>query len=106
MPADGYLNFNTRIDTDGFQKGIKNVEGSARGFEKTLGKLGSKLKVALSVAAVAAFGKKAIKSAAQVKALESQFSQTFGEMSNAAKKSAIIDANERIYNVLMKLYTA
>lgn len=28
------------------------------------------------------------------------------EMSKAAKKSAIIDANERIYNQLMKLYTA
>lgn len=85
MPADGYLNFNTKVDTDGFEKGIKNVESSAKGFGTTLDKLGGKIKAAFSVAAVAVFGKAAIESAAEVKAAGSQFSQTFGNMADKAE---------------------
>ncbi len=84
MPADGYLNFNTRVDTDGFKKGVKDVESSTKGFGSALDNIGRKIKTAFTVTAIAAFGKAVIESAADVKAADSQFSQTFGNMADDA----------------------
>ncbi|MBQ8552306.1 MAG: hypothetical protein IJ428_05795 [Clostridia bacterium] len=85
MPADGYLNFNTKIDTDGFKKGVKDVEASTKSFGGTLDKLSGKIAAVFSVAAVAAFGKATIESAARVKAAGSQFTQTFNDMADEAQ---------------------
>ncbi len=85
MPADGYLNFNTKIDTDGFSDGMKDVEHHAKSFGSALDGLGKKIKTAFNIAAIAAFGKALIDASADVKAAGSQFEQTFGEMQDAAE---------------------
>lgn len=78
MAADGYLNFDTKINQKGFQSGVKQL---GKGLDSIKGKL-------LSVAAafgVAFSGKQMIQAAASMKAAESQFEQTFGEMQNSAQ---------------------
>ena len=85
MPADGYLNFDTKIDTDGFDDGLKDVNRHVKGFGSALGGLGKTIKTAFNTAMIAAFGKAVIDSAADVKAAGAQFEQTFGEMQDAAK---------------------
>lgn len=85
MPADGYLNFDTKIDTDGFDDGLKDVNRHVKGFSSALGGLGRTIKTAFNTAVIAAFGKAVIDSAADVKAAGAQFEQTFGEMQDAAK---------------------
>lgn len=85
MPADGYLNFDTKIDTDGFDDGLKDVNRHVKGFSSALGGLGKTIKTAFNTAMIAAFGKAVIDSAADVKAAGAQFEQTFGEMQDAAK---------------------
>lgn len=87
MPADGYLNFDTQIDTDGFAAGVKNVERQAASFGRSMDNLGSKIKAAFNIAAVVAFTKAAIESAADVKAAGAQFDQTFGELGDAAESA-------------------
>lgn len=85
MPADGYLNFDTKIDTDGFDDGLKDVNRHVKGFSSALGGLGRTIKTAFNTAVIAAFGKAVIDSAADVKAAGAQFEQTFGEMQDAAE---------------------
>lgn len=85
MPADGYLNFDTKIDTDGFDDGLKDVNRHVKGFSSALGGLGNTIKTAFNTAVIAAFGKAVIDSAADVKAAGAQFEQTFGEMQDAAE---------------------
>ena len=85
MPVDGYLNFDTKIDTDGFSDGLKDVDKHVKTFSSSLDGLGKKIKAALDLAAVAAFGKALIDAAADVKAAGSQFEETFGEMQGAAE---------------------
>ena len=85
MPADGYLNFDTKIDTDGFDDGLKDVNRHVMGFSSALGGLGRTIKTAFNTAVIAAFGKAVIDSAADVKAAGAQFEQTFGEMQDAAE---------------------
>lgn len=85
MPADGYLNFDTKIDTDGFDDGLKDVNRHVKGFSSALGGLGRTIKTAFNTAVIAAFGKAVIDSAADVKAAGTQFEQTFGEMQDAAE---------------------
>lgn len=85
MPVDGYLNFNTKIDTGGFEAGTKAVESSAKRAESVFSKLGKTIAAAFSVAAITAFGKKVVEAAAEVKAAGAQFEQTFGDMQDAAE---------------------
>lgn len=85
MPVDGYLNFDTKIDTDGFKGGVKDVESHVKGFGSALDGLEKKIKTAFSVAAITAFGKALIDASADVKAAGSQFEQTFGDMQDAAE---------------------
>lgn len=85
MPADGYLNFDTKIDTDGFDDGLKDVNRHVKGFSSALGGLGRTIKTAFNTAMIAAFGKAVIDSAADVKAAGAQFEQTFGEMQDVAE---------------------
>lgn len=84
MAVDGSLNFDTKIDSKGFDKGIKNINSSVSQLSGKLGALKTKIAAAFSVAAIVAFGKKALKTAASVNAANSAMSQTFGELEGAA----------------------
>lgn len=59
--ADGYLTFDTKLNTSGFQKGIGSISGM-------FGKLGAIAAAALSVAAVTNFGKASVQAASQMEA--------------------------------------
>lgn len=61
--VDGYLNFDTRIDTKGFEKGLGNVQNGLKSIKSILGQLSTAALAAFSVKAVVDFGKKAVESA-------------------------------------------
>lgn len=61
--ADGYLTFDTKLNTSGFQKGIGSISSM-------FGKLGAVAAAALSVAAITNFGKASVQAATQ---MESKF---------------------------------
>ena len=70
MAVDGRLNFDTKIDTKGFGRGIGSLKDQMNGLIGLAGKLAAALGAAFSV-------KQVIESAAEVKAAEAQFEQTF-----------------------------
>jgi len=59
--ADGYLTFDTKLNTSGFQKGIGSISSM-------FGKLGAIAAAALSVAAITNFGKASVQAASQMEA--------------------------------------
>ena len=85
MAVDGSLNFDTKIDSKGFDKGVKNINSSVSKLSSGLGALKTKIVAAFSTAAIVAFGKKALETAASVNAANSTMSQTFGEFESAAR---------------------
>ena len=94
MAVDGSLNFDTKIDSKGFDKGVKNINSSVSQLSGKLGALKTKIAAAFSVAAIVAFGKKALETAASVNAANSAMSQTFGEFEGAASAAISRVANE------------
>lgn len=94
MAVDGSLNFDTKIDSKGFDKGVKNINSSVSQLSGKLGTLKTKIAAAFSVAAIVAFGKKALETAASVNAATSAMSQTFGELEGAASAAISRVANE------------
>lgn len=94
MAVDGSLNFDTKIDSKGFDKGIKNINSSVSQLSGKLGALKTKIAAAFSVAAIVAFGKKALETAASVNAANSAMSQTFGELEGAASAAISRVADE------------
>jgi len=59
--ADGYLTFDTKLNTSGFQKGIGSISSM-------FGKLGAIAAAALSFAAITNFGKASVQAASQMEA--------------------------------------
>lgn len=94
MAVDGSLNFDTKIDSKGFDKGVKNINSSVSQLSGKLGTLKTKIAAAFSVAAIVAFGKKALETAASVNAANSAMSQTFGELEEAASAAITRVADE------------
>ena len=94
MAVDGSLNFDTKIDSKGFDKGVKNINSSVSQLSGKLGALKTKIAAAFSVAAIVAFSKKALETAASVNAANSAMSQTFGELEGAASAAITRVADE------------
>lgn len=59
--ADGYLNFDTRINTKGFEQGAKGISQKLNGVKSSLGKVAAAVGVAFSVAQISAFAKESEK---------------------------------------------
>lgn len=87
MAVDGYLNFDTRINTKGFQAGQKSILNSIDTIKSAVFKLGTALGAVFGVKQIIDFGKKAVESAAEINASNSQLSQTFGDLQNAAENA-------------------
>lgn len=94
MAVDGSLNFDTKIDPKGFDKGVKNINSSVSQLSGKLGALKTKIAAAFSAAAIVAFGKQALETAASVNAANSTMSQTFGELEGAARAAISRVADE------------
>ena len=115
MAADGSLNFDTNLNTNGYEKGLEKVVDSLddinksinkldkgfdgvdksvadvnnnfTGLKQTLSQFGKVVAAAVSVKAIVSFGKEATETAASVNALNSQFEQTFGTLQDAASNA-------------------
>lgn len=85
MAVDGHLNFDTKIDSKGYDNGVKNIESSTDALKKHLKSLESAVIAAFSIKSVVAFGKSAVEAAASVNAANSALAQTFGELQTAAE---------------------
>ena len=93
--ADGYLNFDTKIDTSGFEKGTDNISKEAKSassdvasaIDASFKKIGRSLAAVFSVRAIVSFGKEALEASAGIKAANSQLSQTFGELEGTARQA-------------------
>ncbi len=82
--VDGSLKFDTKVDSKGFDKGIKTINSSVASFADKLGGLKTKMLAAFSITALVAFTKKATETASSVNAANSAMSQTFGALESAA----------------------
>lgn len=91
MAVDGYLNFDTKINTAGFQKGLHTIGGGLDTLKSKLGGIASLVTKALGTAALIRFGKQAVETAAAVNAANSAMTQTFGALESAAR-----DAMQRV----------
>lgn len=85
MAVDGHLNFDTKIDSKGYDNGVKNIESSTDALKKHLKSLESAVIAAFSVKQIVSFGKSAVEAAASVNAANSQLAQTFGDLQAAAE---------------------
>ncbi len=87
VTADGYLNFDTKINTSGFELGLKNLTGGLDKLKSGLLKIAAAVGATFSVVKITEFAKGAIESAAEINAANSQLEQTFGEMQSAAESA-------------------
>ncbi|MCM1220526.1 MAG: hypothetical protein NC548_39170, partial [Lachnospiraceae bacterium] len=85
VTADGYLNFDTKINTSGFELGLKSITGGLDKLMSGLLKITAAVGAAFSVAKISEFVQSAIESSAEINAANSQLEQTFGEMQGAAE---------------------
>lgn len=85
MAVDGHLNFDTKLDSKGYDNGIKGIESSTDALKKHFKSLESAVIAAFSVKQIVSFGKSAVEAAASVNAANSQLAQTFGELQTAAE---------------------
>ena len=70
---DGSIRINTKLNTDGFNSGIKSMMGSLGGITKLLG-------IALSTASLIKFGKEAIGLASNLAEVDNVVNKAFGNM--------------------------
>ena len=85
MAVDGHLNFDTKLDSKGYDNGIKGIESSTDALKKHLKSLESAVIAAFSVKQIVSFGKSAVEAAASVNAANSALAQTFGDLQTAAE---------------------
>lgn len=101
--VDGRLNFDTKIDTKGFSKGLSSLEQQMKALISLCGKVAAAMGLAFGA-------KELIESAAEVKALNAQFEQTFGNLQTQAQKAidGVADSSDilatRLQGTATKIY--
>lgn len=81
MAVDGYLNFDTRINTKGFNSGTRNINAGLGSVKSMLGKVGLAVSAAFSVKKLAEFGKQSIETASDLQEVQNVVDTAFGSMS-------------------------
>lgn len=84
MAVDGSLNFDTQIDSKGFDKGIKNIDNSVDALKGQLKDFAKVAVAAFSTKQLVSFGKSAVEAAASVNASNAALTQTFKGFESAA----------------------
>ena len=94
----GEIGLNLVLNRQGFSKSLNAVQEQANSVSNKMSaklkKLGTAVVAAFSVAAVKNFGQQCIESAAEDKAANSQFEQTFGTMQSQAESAIQSVANQ------------
>ena len=80
MAVDGYLNFDTKINTKGFNTGTKQIGEGLMNVKQKLGKVGAAVGAAFSVKALIDFGKSAIETASDLQEVQNVVDVSFGEL--------------------------
>lgn len=91
MASDGSLNFDTRIDERGFNKGIKNISKGAKGLATTIKGLGAAVAGFVALATVKTMiqvGNQAIELASDMKEVQNVVDTAFGSMAYKAEEFA------------------
>ena len=78
LAIDGRLNFDTKLDTKGFTKGVNSLGNQIENLRNIVIKMGAALGTVFS-------GKEALEAAADINAANSQMQQTFGNLKSAAE---------------------
>ena len=81
MAVDGYLNFDTKIDSTGFNKGTKSISNGLSGLKSSLLKVGAAVGVAFGVGKLVEFGKESSKVALTAEANVMRVREIFGQYS-------------------------
>lgn len=79
--ADGYLNFDTTINTKGFSQGVNGLDKQIDGLKSTVRSLGAAVAAAFSARMLVGFGKQAIEIASDMQEVQNVVDTAFGSMS-------------------------
>lgn len=85
---DGTVIIDTLIDTDGFSKGVKNMESQMGGLGASIKKIGAAVASAFAVREIVKFGKEAISLGSDLEEVKNVVDVVFGEMSGAINQFA------------------
>ena len=88
MAVDGYLNFDTKINTKGFNAGTKQITNGLAGMKSMLGKIGGAVAVAFSVRELVSFSKEAINLASDVQEVQNVVDVSFGHLKSQMEEFA------------------
>lgn len=105
---DGEIRINTKINNDGFNRGVSDIRSNLAGLTNALGRVAGAVGIGFAVDKVVQFGKEAINAGAELSAMNAQFEQVFGNLSATASKSLASIAKEAGYtsNALKGSYTS
>jgi hypothetical protein len=88
MAVDGSLKFDTKIDTEGFEKGTNTIKTQADSIKGKLVSMGKALITAFAVTKIVEFGKKAIDLASDLQEVQNVVDTTFGDGANSINSFA------------------
>ena len=97
MLADGYLNFNTKIDTKGFNQGLGSVNKGLDTVKNSLSGIAKLVATVFSVKVLIDFGKKAIELASDIEEVQNVVDVSFGDM--AYQMEAFADSAIKMYGI-------
>ena len=80
MTYDGSLIFSTKVDSNGFNQGVRNLPSALNGVKSALIKVSAAVGVAFSVASISKFGKEAISLASDLQEVQNVVDTAFGSM--------------------------
>lgn len=106
MTADGSIVINTRILTDGFKTGTRNIKNEMNGLTTTLKKFGAVVGSVFAVKKIADFGKSAIELSSDLQEVQNVVDSVFTTMSNRVDefaKNAAVTAG--LSETMAKKYT-
>ena len=88
MAVDGYLNFNTKINTSGFNSGTKQITAGLTNIKTSLGAIGKAAVAAFSVKELVSFGQQAISIASALEEVQNVVEVSFGSMTHMMEEFA------------------
>ena len=86
--SDGTVYIDTRVDTQGFGKGVKSMKSQMGGLTSAVGKLGAAIGLAFGVKALVDFGKSAIELGSNLQEVQNVVDVTFSTMNEAVSEFA------------------
>ena len=85
---DGSIMFDTRVDTGGFNRGVRDINGGLSGLTSAFKKLGGVIAGAFVVKKLVDFGREAVALASDLQEVQNVVDTAFGDMSYMAEEFA------------------